>query len=106
MVIPFDRRTGSTHAGRLLPGPDQRVVPDNAPRNHGDGPHDAARRSLLAFGRPMHAPGDQDAASAEVISGERARTLDRTIGAHTLNADDAADLVRMDDDGGHQGLSG
>jgi len=80
MVIPFDRRTGSTHAGRRAPGRDQPVVPASAPRNHGDGLHDAHRRWLLAFRRPM--------------------------GANTLNADDAADLVRMDDDGGHQSISG
>lgn len=46
----------------------------------------------------------QDPAPAGIIMtvGTRTRTLDEAIDARTLKADDAADLVRMDDDGGWQ----
>lgn len=47
---------------------------------------------------------DQDPAPAGIImtAGTRTRTIEEAIGARTLRADDAADLVRMDDDGGWQ----
>jgi hypothetical protein len=48
---------------------------------------------------------DQDpAARAGIVmtAGARSRTLDNAIAARTVKADDAEDLVRMDDDGGSQ----
>jgi hypothetical protein len=47
---------------------------------------------------------DQDSAPAGIMiaAGMRTRTLGEVIGARTAKTDDAADLVRMDDDGGWQ----
>jgi hypothetical protein len=41
-------------------------------------------------------------AGVTIVAGTHTRTLDDALDARTLTADDAIDLVRMDDDGGRQ----
>lgn len=55
-------------------------------------------------GVEVFAAADDGLLPGEVVitAGRRTRTLDAAIDARTMTAEDASDLVRMDDDGGWQ----